>query len=60
MRHLDTISLDELIAAAALQTEVDRKYILRVHEADAVLEKSDATTCDLEIDGQRASNNESV
>ncbi|WP_411700608.1 polyphosphate polymerase domain-containing protein [Conyzicola sp.] len=60
MNHLDTISLDELIAAAALQTRVDRKYILRAHEADAVLEKLDATTRVLEIDGQRASNYESV
>ena len=60
MNHLETISLDELIAAAALQTRVDRKYILRADEADAVLAGLDAGTRILEIDGQRASNYESV
>jgi len=60
MNHLETISLDELVQAAALQTRVDRKYILRADDAEKVLENLDATTRVLEIDGQRASNYESV
>ena len=60
MNHLETISLDELVQAAALQTRVDRKYILRADEAEKVLEKLDVATRVLEIDGQRASNYESV
>jgi len=60
MNHLESISLDELIAAASLQTRVDRKYILRADEAETVLQNLDATTRVLEIDGQRASNYESV
>ena len=60
MNHLETISLDELVQAAALQTRVDRKYILRADDAEKVLENLDATTRVLEIDGQRASTYESV
>ena len=60
MNHLESISLDQLIAAASLQTRVDRKYILRADEASEVLENLNATTRVLEIDGQRASTYESV
>jgi hypothetical protein len=37
MNHLDTISLDELIVAAAPQTRADRMFISRAHQTDAVL-----------------------
>ena len=60
MNHLDAITLDELVAAAALQTRVDRKYILRSDDAQAVLQQLDSSTRVLEIDGQRASAYESV
>jgi hypothetical protein len=60
MNHLESISLDELMKVAALQTRVDRKYILRADEAETVLHNLDATTRVLEIDGQRASSYESV
>ena len=36
--HLDPIGLDELNAAAALQTRVDRKYIVRERAAGLVLD----------------------
>jgi len=60
MNHLESISLDELMQVASLQTRVDRKYILRADEAEIVLQNLDATARVLEIDGQRASNYESV
>ena len=60
MNHLEPINLDELMQVAALQTRVDRKYILRVDEARTVLAGLDASTRVLEIDGQRASTYESV
>jgi hypothetical protein len=58
--RLDTISLDELVALAALQTRVDRKYILRAEEAATIVANLDATTRVLAIDGHRASDYESV
>jgi hypothetical protein len=60
MNHLESISLDELMRVAALQTRVDRKYILRADKAETVLKNLDAATQVLEIDWQRASNYESV
>jgi len=58
--RFESITLDELVSVAALQTRVDRKYILRADEADAIVSRLDATTRVLEIDGQRASTYESV
>lgn len=57
---LDSITLDELNAAAALQTRVDRKYVLPRADARVVLAALDPTIRVLEIDGQRASAYESV
>ncbi|NQX25941.1 polyphosphate polymerase domain-containing protein [Microbacteriaceae bacterium VKM Ac-2854] len=63
MTLLDTfaaISLDELIEKAALQTRVDRKYIVPAEGLEAVLADLDPGTRVLEIDGQRHSDYESV
>ena len=60
LRDLETISLDELNAAAALQTRVDRKYVLDRRAAAVVLADLDPTTRVLEIDGARDSAYESV
>ncbi|MEV6348238.1 polyphosphate polymerase domain-containing protein [Actinoplanes sp. NPDC051851] len=51
--HLDPISLTELTEKAALQTRVDRKYVLRWDDAMALLPALDRTTRVLEIDGER-------
>ena len=60
MNTLESISLDELVAQASLQTRVDRKYVLNRLDAAEVLAELDPTTRVLEIDGQRASTYESV
>jgi hypothetical protein len=60
MENLDTIGLDELMLLAALQTRVDRKYVLSTDAAASVLAQLDPQTRILEIDGARASNYESV
>ena len=60
MSRLESISLDELVAVAALQTRVDRKYALERSEAAEVLSALDPSTRVLEIDGERASAYESV
>ena len=57
---LEPISLDELVAKAALQTRVDRKYVLSRLDAAEVLAALDPATRILEIDGARASAYESV
>ena len=57
---LPPISLEELVATAALLTRVDRKYALDRRDADAVLTELDPSTRVLEIDGQRSSAYESV
>ena len=57
---LDIISLDELNAKAALQTRVDRKYVLTRSSAALVLGELNPTTRVLEIDGHQASAYESV
>jgi hypothetical protein len=57
---LEPIGLDELVEKAALQTRVDRKYILGRLEAAEVLAGLDPSTRILEIDGARASSYESV
>lgn len=48
--HLAGIGLTELIARAELQTRYDRKYVLPVDEAEAVLAALDPDTRVLEID----------
>ena len=58
--HLETITLESLVELAALQTRVDRKYVLSASDAEVVLDTLDPSTRILEIDGQRASNYESV
>ena len=60
MKQLEPISLDELVEKAALQTRVDRKYVLSRLGAAEVLAALDPTTRILEIDGARASAYESV
>lgn len=58
-RH-ESIGLDELNAAAALQTRVDRKYALDRESARRVLEQLDGATRVLELDSHRALAYESV
>jgi len=57
---LESISLDELVAEAALLTRVDRKYVVPRVEAGRLLAVVDPATRVLEIDGSRASAYESV
>jgi hypothetical protein len=57
----DSIALDELIEIAALQTRVDRKYVLPVSDLGAVLDSlARSQPRVLEIAGARASRYESV
>lgn len=51
---LESIGLAELVERAALQTRVDRKYLLPVDVMWAVLDQVDPTTRVLEIDGARS------
>lgn len=51
---MNTVTLDELNAVAALQTRVDRKYALDAGDADGILGHLPAGTRVLEIDGVRA------
>jgi len=51
---LDPVTLDELVAAAALQTRVDRKYVLPLAEALDLPGRLDPATRVLEIGGERA------
>ncbi len=60
MSGLATISLAELTERAALQTRVDRKYVLGRREADEVLADLGPDTRVLEIDGVSALAYESV
>ncbi|QJW38237.1 polyphosphate polymerase domain-containing protein [Cellulosimicrobium protaetiae] len=59
---LDGVGLDELVDAAALLTRVDRKYVLPVDDAVAVLDDLARVTAArvLEIDGARSAAYESV
>ncbi|GAA4716902.1 VTC domain-containing protein [Isoptericola chiayiensis] len=52
--HLSPVTLDELNAEAALQTRVDRKYVLTAGETAGLLAALDPATRVLEIDGRRA------
>jgi hypothetical protein len=60
MKQLEAIGLDELVRRAALQTRVDRKYVLGRLEAAEVLAALDPSTRILEIDGSRSASYESV
>ena len=57
---LEAISLDELNQTAAMMTRVDRKYLVPLAHLDGVLEDLGEGTRVLEIEGQRASDYESV
>lgn len=54
LSHLDPIGLDELTERADLQTRVDRKYVLPVVEAAAILAQVDVDARVLEIDRSRS------
>jgi hypothetical protein len=60
LAELETIGLEELVERAALQTRVDRKYVLSRPDAAEVLSTLDPSTRILEIDGARTSAYESV
>lgn len=60
LERLDSIGLDELVAAASLQSRIDRKYVLDCDSAAAVFAALDLETRALEIDGTRALAYESV
>lgn len=61
VRRWDPIALDELVDLAALQTRVDRKYVLAASDLDAVLDSlASSQPRVLEIGGARASRYESV
>ncbi|GAA1851485.1 polyphosphate polymerase domain-containing protein [Microbacterium koreense] len=54
------ISLDDLVADAALLTRIDRKYVIDRGDLDAILTSLDPATRVLEIDGARTFAYESV
>jgi hypothetical protein len=58
--HLGPISLPELTEKAELQTRVDRKYVLPLADALALLPKLDPQTRVLDIDGERVFRYQSV
>jgi len=58
--NLETISLDELNEAAALQRRTDRKYILTQAQAEQVLPQLAQQALVLSIDGRRSSDYTSV
>jgi len=60
LREFSPIGLAELNEVAALQTRIDRKYVVPLMRLDGVLADLDADTMALEIDGIRASLYESV
>jgi hypothetical protein len=49
----DAVSLEDLVADAALLTRVDRKYVLPIADAERVIAGLDPETRVLEIDGRR-------
>ncbi|HWS31890.1 MAG TPA: polyphosphate polymerase domain-containing protein [Actinoplanes sp.] len=51
--HFDPITLAELTATAELQTRTDRKYVLPLAEAEALMSRLDPGTRVLEIGGER-------
>jgi VTC domain-containing protein len=58
--RLPAVGLDELVATAALQTRVDRKYILRRDDLEGALDGLEPGTRMLETDAIRAFRYESV
>jgi hypothetical protein len=54
VRHLPAIGLEELNAAAALQTRVDRKYVVPAGQARQILATFKADVRVLEMDGTRS------
>lgn len=60
LRHLPAIGLEELNAAAALQTRVDRKYIIPAQQGKQLLAAFEADLRILEMDGKRTFNYDSV
>ncbi|QTE31634.1 polyphosphate polymerase domain-containing protein [Pengzhenrongella sicca] len=60
LRDLEPIGLPELMERAALQTRVDRKYLLPLADLAPVLANVNAGTRALEIAGQRTHRYESV
>ncbi|TDP93205.1 VTC domain-containing protein [Leucobacter luti] len=60
LARLAPISLDELVSEAELLTRVDRKYLIPVATATALLERIDSRARVLEIDGRRDFSYDSV
>lgn len=60
LERFASITLDEMVAEAALLARVDRKYVLPRRELETVFGSMDARTRVLEIDGARAFSYESV
>jgi hypothetical protein len=60
LTHLPSIGLEELTERAALQTRVDRKYVVPTSELDGLLGRLDADARVLEIDLTRVFTYESV
>ncbi len=60
LRHLPAVGLEELNTAAALQTRVDRKYVLPLLQAKQLLASLDAGIRVLEMDGLRTFEYDSV
>lgn len=58
--RLAPVALDELVGEAALLTRVDRKYLVPLPVAEAVLAELDPRTRVLEIDGRRGFSYDSV
>ncbi|MEU1971559.1 polyphosphate polymerase domain-containing protein [Microbacterium sp. NPDC019599] len=58
--RFESVSLEELVADAALLTRVDRKYVLPARDAERLLATLDAASRVLEIDGARDFAYESV
>ncbi|MDP9984419.1 hypothetical protein J2W14_003844 [Pseudarthrobacter oxydans] len=60
LRHLPAVGLEELNTAAALQTRVDRKYVIPVLQAKQLLASLDSGVRILEMDGLRTFEYDSV
>lgn len=60
LRHLPAVGLEELNTAAALQTRVDRKYVIPVLQARQLLASLDSGVRVLEMDGLRTFEYDSV
>lgn len=58
--RLNPVSLEELNRAAALQTRVDRKYVLPVAAIESLIDRLDPDVRVLDIDGRRHHRYESI